>query len=447
MPLDFELPDGWEYQPLKDLFSEDGVFTDGDWVESKDQDPKGDVRLIQLADIGDGYYRNRSDRFLTYGKALELGCTFLKDGDILVARMPDPLGRACLFPGDRKKSVTVVDVCILRTTKVKHDWLMYAINSPQFRARIESKQSGSTRKRISRTNLANLNLPVPTIPQQERIVAKIDELFSQLDAGTAALKRVQAGLKRYKASVLKAAVEGKLVPQDPSDEPAEELLRRLGKKLLEGEGLPSLPSGWCWTNINDLAAKEKYSITDGPFGSNLKTEHYTSSGPRVIRLQNIGDSEFRNEKAHISHAHFEKLLKHRIQAGDLVIAGLGETLPRACIIPKYVGDAIVKADCIRFKPDNNLAETKYLLYALNSEPVRKLVAKIVHGIGRPRLNQQEIKSIPIPIAPISEQLRIIDEGERRLSLVTEVEKVVSALLSRSARLHQAILKQAFEGRL
>src|ERR1700737_2650024 len=94
---------------------EDGVFTDGDWVESKDQDPQGDVRLIQLADVGDGVYLNRSSRFLTSRKAGELRCTFLETGDVLIARMPDPLGRACIFPGETRWCVTVVDVCVLRT--------------------------------------------------------------------------------------------------------------------------------------------------------------------------------------------------------------------------------------------------------------------------------------------------------------------------------------------
>src|SRR2546421_9201051 len=100
-------------ETLAELLS-DGLFIDGDWVESKDQDPDGEVRLIQLADIGDGVFRDRSSRFLTRDKAKELGCTFLKPGDILVARMPDPLGRACIFPGVAQPAVTAVDICILR---------------------------------------------------------------------------------------------------------------------------------------------------------------------------------------------------------------------------------------------------------------------------------------------------------------------------------------------
>jgi len=121
------LPPDWSFATVNDLIGGEGVFVDGDWVESKDQDPDGDVRLIQLADIGDGEYRNRSSRFLTYDKAVELRCTFLKKGDVLIARMPDPLGRACIYPGDSKESVTVVDVAVVRSKNgdFSHRWLMY----------------------------------------------------------------------------------------------------------------------------------------------------------------------------------------------------------------------------------------------------------------------------------------------------------------------------------
>jgi len=113
--LDDDLPPGWGMATISGLVGKDGVFKDGDWVESKDQDPNGDVRLIQLADIGDGEFRDRSSRFLTYEKAIELRCTLLNKGDVLVARMPDPLGRACIFPGDKRLLLLLTFVlCVLK---------------------------------------------------------------------------------------------------------------------------------------------------------------------------------------------------------------------------------------------------------------------------------------------------------------------------------------------
>jgi len=162
-------PMGWSMKPLGDLLSGAEVFVDGDWVESKDQDPNGEVRLIQLADIGDGFYIDKSSRFLTKETALHLRCTFLKPGDVLVARMPDPLGRACIFPGDEKEAVTVVDVCVIRPGVDGPDpyWLMHCINSTGFRALIAQQQTGTTRARISRGNLSRLPIICPPLPLQQ----------------------------------------------------------------------------------------------------------------------------------------------------------------------------------------------------------------------------------------------------------------------------------------
>lgn len=162
---------------IGDLLADAEIFGDGDWVESKDQDPNGDIRLIQLADIGDGCYLDKSSRFLTSKRAQELRCTFLEPGDILVARMPDPLGRACIFPGDAKAAVTVVDVCVIRVNCHRLDtgWLVHAINSPMIRQRISEYISGTTRQRISRGNLAKIKLSPPPLPEQRRIAAILDK--------------------------------------------------------------------------------------------------------------------------------------------------------------------------------------------------------------------------------------------------------------------------------
>src|SRR5471032_2313228 len=129
-----DLPHGWSEACVVDLAGRNGIVTDGDWVESKDQDPSGSVRLIQLADIGDGAFLSKSNRFMTEEAANRLGCTRLEPNDLLIARMPDPLGRACIFPGLPQAAVTVVDVLVWRpdaqTAGAAPRWLMHSINSP-----------------------------------------------------------------------------------------------------------------------------------------------------------------------------------------------------------------------------------------------------------------------------------------------------------------------------
>lgn len=169
---------------FEDIIGNSGVFADGDWVESKDQDINGNVRLIQLADIGDGEFLNKSSRFMTEEKALELGCTFLEPGDVLIARMPDPLGRACVFPELDQKAVTVVDVCIVRPMKNLTDpyWLKGLINTNRFRSEINKRITGTTRKRISRGNLSKLRFDLPPISDQIKIATllkKVEDLIQK----------------------------------------------------------------------------------------------------------------------------------------------------------------------------------------------------------------------------------------------------------------------------
>jgi type I restriction enzyme, S subunit len=453
------LPPDWDQVALPDLISPRGVFSDGDWVESKDQNPEGDVRLIQLADIGDGYYRDRSNRFLTYQKAIELNCTFLEKGDVLIARMPDPLGRACIFPGDTKKSVTVVDVCIVRTGlgDLNHRWLMHWINSPVFRSEIEKHQSGTTRKRISRKNLAKIQFPVPPLPEQERIVAEIEKQFTRLDQAVASLRRLQGGLARYKASVLKAACNGRLVPQDPNDEPAANLLARIlaerraqwqaatpGKKYKEPAGVDTavLPAGWSHVVLGDVLVFIGSGIT--PKGGKSV---YRNQGIKFLRSQNIHPGELRlDDVAFVSQELHDKMSRTHIQDGDILLNITGASIGRSVYVPEGFGPANVNQHvCILRLPEFILPT--YLSWYLNSSSGQTWIMETQSGATRQGLNYGQIREMVFPLPPFAEQQRIVAEVERRLSVVAAAERAIAASLARAGRLRQAILHQAFSGRL
>ncbi len=202
--IQLAIPDHWALTTIQNTTRATGFFCDGDWVETKDQNPEGDVRLIQLADVGDGQFRNRSSRFMTKEAATRLNCSYLECGDILVARMPDPLGRCCRFPGDPKPAVTVVDVCILRpnTEYFDPDFLVVAVNSPIFRKLVADQATGTTRSRISRSNLGALPVPLPPLAEQKRIVAKVDQLMALVDQ----LEMQLASSRRLATSLMNAVV-------------------------------------------------------------------------------------------------------------------------------------------------------------------------------------------------------------------------------------------------
>jgi type I restriction enzyme S subunit len=207
-----------------------------------------------------------------------------------------------------------------------------------------------------------------------------------------------------------------------------------------------LPSGWEWATLEDLLAPEPRAITDGPFGSNLKSSHYTESGPRVIRLQNVGDMVFNDEYAHISSDHFEQLRAHEVKAGDLVIASLGDKLPRVCILPQFDVPAIVKADCIRVRlhPEIN---TKWVLYALSAPQSRLYAASRMRGVGRPRLGLGAIRQIPIPVPPPEEQKRIVEFLDDRLSELEAGDRVLREATEKTDALWRSVLAEVYDGTL
>lgn len=207
-----------------------------------------------------------------------------------------------------------------------------------------------------------------------------------------------------------------------------------------------LPPGWAWVSVDDLVAAAG-DLTDGPFGSNLKTEHYRESGPRVIRLQNIGDGQFLDDQAHISTSHFARLRKHEAIPGDVVVAMLGSDLPRACLVPPSLGPAIVKADCVRLRPDDRVIDRRYAVAALNSPAVRRQAERLVHGVGRPRLGLKWFRPLRVPLAPVAEQARLVDAVDSHLS---RLDAAVAGLESAQRKLkayRASVLKAAVEGRL
>ena len=458
------LPIGWTLATIEDLVGDGGVFIDGDWVESKDQDPEGDVRLIQLADIGDGEYRDRSARFLTREKAIELGCTFLKKGDVLIARMPDPLGRACIFPGDSKPAVTVVDVAIVRSAagEFNHRWLMYFVNAPAFRSTVYSMQSGSTRKRISRGNLAKIALPVPPLDQQKRIVAEIEKQFSRLDEAVANLKRVKANLKRYKAAVLKAAVEGRLV------ETEAELARREGReyetgaqllqRILEtrrsqwkGKGkykeptapdttdLPELPEGWVWASLGSLG-EVIGGLTKNPKRAKIKRKL------PYLRVANVYANELRLdeiEEIGVEDGELEKLL---VREGDLLIVegnGSPDQIGRLAIWDGSISPCVHQNHLIKVRlPMPNLPN--WIVNWLTSPEGRSYIRKVASSTsGLYTLSTNKISALPIPLPPVGEIQRIISEVDHLISSVRKTEDIIADNERRGGVLKQVCLGRCF----
>ena len=436
----------------------------------------GEVGVAKVSAVSWGRYdEEESKTCLDPSRIIE--DLLIRKGDFLISRANTvELVGACVIAEQVRKQVMLSDKTlriVFKDPSLK-PWVLHFLRSRAGRQQIGALCTGNqeSMRNISQRSLRQIELPLAPPKERQVILAFIDEQLSRADATSKTLRAIQVKLKQARASILKAAVEGMLVETEADLAAREGRGFESGTQLLarhleerchrraagaqssgrrkkgnpcqpDNPALHPLPNGWAIATIDQLADGSAQCLTDGPFGSNLTSLHYKASGPRVIRLQNIGDGIFKDERAHISEEHFARLEKHAVNGGDIVIASLGDVLPRSCIIPLSLGLAIVKADCIRFALDRTNFNAAYINYALNSPPIRRSVADLVHGVGRSRLGLKGIREICIPLPPLSEQCRIVVEVDRRFSILDEIEDTVNASLRRCNKLRQSVLKRAF----
>ena len=420
---ELSLPTTWSLTCIQNLISSDGLISDGDWIESKDQDPIGSVRLIQLADIGDGDFRNKSQRFMTEDRAEILNCTYLKEGDVLVARMPDPLGRACLFPGVGQSAVTVVDICLIRVGRnaaIENVVLKYWINSPSFRALMAENASGTTRKRITRKKLEKFELPLPPLAEQKAIAEKLDTLLAQVENTKARLERIPKILKRFRQSVLAAAVSGKLTEEWRSDNDRD-------------------ISSWEETKFSEICDQ----ITVGYVGRML--DKYQDSGVPFLRSQNVRAFNFSPiNLLYISEDFHQEIYKSRLEPGDLAIVRSGAP-GVTCVVPSTLGVANC-SDLVIARPSPKLNSYFGCIF-MNSEVAQRNVAANQVGVAQQHFNVGSMKIMPIFLPPIVEQVEIVRRVDQLFTYADTIETQVNNALERVNLLTQSILAKAFRGEL
>jgi type I restriction enzyme S subunit len=185
-------------------------------------------------------------------------------------------------------------------------------------------------------------------------------------------------------------------------------------------------------------------FSDGPFGSNLKTEHYAETGVRVVRLQNIGIGTFLDDdKAFVSERHFARLKKHECLPGDLLVGTLGDPNLRACIQPEALTRALNKADCVQIRPDERLATALYLCALLNSASAERMAQDLMHGQTRVRISMGRLRGLRVPVPPIELQHRFA----RQIGAVEQLRTIQRGALSKLDMLFASLQNRAFRGDL
>lgn len=419
-------------------------------------------------------------------------------GDVLYSRLRPYLNK--VWHADRDGLCSSEFIIMPKNDSVDGRFLCYRLNSADFVSFANSLNAGD-RPRVDFDQISSFLLPPFSLSQQRRIVAEIEKQFSRLEEGVTALKRLQSNLKRYRAAVLKAACEGRLVPteaelhksgsgvsplgksRDSSStlpyETGEQLLKRIleerrknfmvaeasrlsakGKKSRDGSStgkykeptapdttnLPPLPEGWTWTGFEQLSDGTRNAIKAGPFGSSLKKSFYTPQGFKIYGQEQVIKDDAYFGDYFIPRELFEKLQSCEVKPGDILISLVGTT-GKVLILPDDCAMGIINPRIVKFSLNRSAVNAKFIKFLLESATTRAFFKLAAHGGTMDVLNLSILKTLPVPLPPLAEQKRIVTEVERRLSVIDELESLVTTNLQRASRLRQAVLQKAFEGKL
>ena len=487
----------WEEMPIECIFAplEDGRTLHQGWspqchkVPSVSEDAWG---VLKTTSIQAGEFQPEHNKLLPTGldprPLIEV-----KEGDILItcAGPRARCGVSCLVRQTRKRLMMSGKMYRFRVDAARADarYVEAFLQTERARLAIDKMKTGSSDSGLNLTHdrFRQLSIPVGPLPEQRRIVAEIEKQFTRLEAGLTALKRVQAGLKRYRAAVLKAACEGKLVPteaelakvaaasrrsasgsgvaplspdksRDGSStfETGAQLLARIlaerrakwtGRGSYKEPAVPDapaeteLPEGWVWAGFDQLSDGSRHAMKAGPFGSSLKKSVYTPRGFKIYGQEQVIKGDAYYGDYFISRDLYEKLRSCEVHAGDILVSLVG-TAGKVLVLPADCAPGIINPRLLKMSLSRSGIHPKFIKILMEAPQTRTFFKLAAHGGTMEILNLGILKSLPVPLPPLAEQTRIVAEVERRLSVVEELEAVVSANLQRAGRLRQSILKNA-----
>jgi type I restriction enzyme S subunit len=407
----------------------------------------------------------------------------IKPGDLLISRCNTvELVGASVLVGECRPRLLLSDksLRLVVAKAIDRKWLQTIMSSHMVRQQMSDVATGSSNsmRNISQDKIKAVRFPLPPLPEQHRIVEKTDELFSDLDAGVSALERAKANLKRYRASVLKSAVEGRLTEEWRKEHPQMEdgqmlldrILRERREKWEEDQlaqfkkkgkepaknwqskydepsapdtsELPELPEGWVWATVDQVAP---------PTGGLTKNPNRGSFNRKLpyLRVANVYSNELRlgeMEEIGVEDAELERLL---LCKGDLLVVegnGSKDQIGRVAVWDGSIEPCVHQNHIIKARPAHGMS--LWMLSFLVSPNGRNSIEKVASSTsGLYTLSISKVASLPIPLPPLAEQEQIVALVEERLSQIYSAEKTIDAELIRSKRLRQSILKRAFEGKL
>ncbi|MYH60647.1 MAG: type I restriction endonuclease subunit S [Caldilineaceae bacterium SB0675_bin_29] len=398
------------------------------------------------------------------------GYTKFSDGDVLFAKITPCMenGKIAIANGLKNGSACgTTELHVLRPFPgLSREYLRFFLLRTDFRKQAQRNMAGTAGQlRVPAWFIEQAHIPLPPHPEQRRIVAEIEKQFTRLEAAEAALRRIEVNLKRYRASVLKAASEGKLVPTEAElaeaegrdYEHAEQLLERIlverrarweSQEKRRGKyrepvppdtsDLSELPAGWIWSNIG-----EAFEVFVGATPRRSRPE-YWGGDISWVSSSEVAFNRIKNTRECTTEEGLNNSSMDLHPPGTVLLGMIGEGKTRGQVSILDIS-ACNSQNSAAIRASQSKLPPEYLFYYLWGQ--YDVTRQIGSGNNQPALNKSRVQEIPFPVPPIGEQHRIVAEVESRLSIIQQAETTVEICAKRVGRLRQSILNQAFSGQL
>jgi type I restriction enzyme S subunit len=482
-PSGLLLPTSWAWATLGSIADIKGGITKGQ--RRREEAMLRLIPYLRVANVQRGFLDLQEVKLIAATEN-EIETLRLEAGDILFNEGGDrdKLGRGWVWRGEIAECIHQNHVFRgrLYSTEVEPKLISWYGNSFGQQYFIDQGKQTTNLASINLTKLAAFPIPLPPANEQRRIVAAIEEQFTRLDAAVAGLRRVRANLKRYRAAVLKAACEGRLVPTEAElaraegreYEPADRLLARIleerrarweadqiakmraAGKVPKGDGwktkyeepsgpnvagFTQLPEGWSVASLEAVTSAARVIC----YGILMPKEHVENGVPYVKVRDMKGDRLDVSSLQRTSPEIAASYARASLQPGDVLLAIRG-TYGRVVHVPAELDGGNITQDTARLAV-SNLMDARYMMIYLRSDWAQRYFKRVARGVAVKGVNIADVRLTPVLLPPAREQQRIVVEVERRLSVVEKLEATVEANLRRAERTRQAILRRAFEGKL
>ena len=409
----FEVPKGWKWVTFGSICKK---LTDGSHNPPPKR-PKGYI-VISAQNIKNGrIVFTDKDRYTDEsGFQKENPRTQISKGDIILGIIGGSIGNVGIYehsePVIAQRSISIID------TYASNLFCFYLLQSQIFQSLFLEKSIGNAQAGVYLGELEKLCIPLPPLVEQQRIVGEIERWFTliaQIEQGKSDL---QTAIKQAKCKILDLAIHGKLIPQDPNDEPASKLLKRINPKAeitSDNEHDRKLPTGWCICRLDSLCKiRGGKRIPHGMSFANKKTKHI------YIRVTDMKQNTIvTSDLKYIDDEVYEQIKNYKIYATDLYLTIAG-TIGNVGIIPIEVDGMNLTENAVRLT--NIICYKKFLLYALLSSSSQEHFKSRFHQVAQPKLSIETTSATQIPLPPLLEQQRIVQKVEKLFSILDNIQE-------------------------